>query len=180
MWTLAKPGGADVCFTRSGEHVTISPDPAIFSGGTMTHARSDVRRLADELVGSVDRQDFRTLSRLLPALAGTGSPQRFLLKPLLAELVGATAALIRADSRPAEDELFTVGLIDEANTEIEIDEVKPPLRAMLRAVLAELNEDHEGTACQIDFAVTDPQPLGRLDALVHLLSWVHDLKTAVG
>src|SRR5439155_13735774 len=117
----------------------------------MNHARQDVRQLADKLVGSVDRQDFRTLARLLPPLAGTGSP---VLEPLFAELVGAAAALISADATPCENELFTVGLIDEADTEVDIDEVDPPLRAMLRAVLAELNEDREGAACQIGFVVT--------------------------
>ncbi|GAB3586769.1 hypothetical protein GCM10027445_65930 [Amycolatopsis endophytica] len=143
----------------------------------MSHENTqrDVRRLADQLVDDLGRQDFASVSRLLPRMVGTGAPEAGLLRPLCAELVTAIAGLVLARATSDRGDLFTVALSDEGDAEVGIDEVQPPLRAVLRAVLAELNHDPAGVAAQLEFIASDPDPCGQVDALVHLVSWTHDL-----
>ncbi|HKS44370.1 MAG TPA: hypothetical protein VJT49_04500 [Amycolatopsis sp.] len=140
----------------------------------MSHTQPDARRLAGELLELHGRQDYDALARRIPRMIGIQAPDRHLFRPLLGELATAAAARIRAEA-DGNDELFTVGLSDETNVEVAVDEVDPPVRATLRAVLAELNHDFESAAVQLSFAADDPNLLGRLDALVHLLSWVNDV-----
>lgn len=145
----------------------------------MTHGKihQNARRLADELLDSHERQDFTALARLVPRMLGTHAPERYLLRPLFLELVCAVATLVRVRSS-GDGGTFTVGLTDESkgNSEVDIDELAPALRAVLRAVLADLNDDPESAATQVGFAADDPNPLCRLDALIHLLSWVNELR----
>lgn len=145
----------------------------------MTHSelQRDVQQLAEHLVDVVTRQDYDTLAALVPRVLGKQSPDRRLFVPLLAELVLEVALRIRARTRDvAAEDLFTVGLSADDETGADVDQLDPPLRATLRAVLAELNGDHENSLLQLDFVHRDPDPLGRLDALLHLVSWVSDLR----
>jgi hypothetical protein len=145
----------------------------------MTHSelQRDVQQLADHLVDVLARQDYDTLAGLVPRVLGRQSPDRRLFLPLLAELAIEVAARIRAQTGDVSaEDLITVGLTAEDDTGAVIDELDPPLRATLRAVLAELNHDRENSLLQLDFVNEDPNPLGRLDALLHLVSWVSDLR----
>jgi hypothetical protein len=146
----------------------------------MTHSelQRDVQQLADQLVDVVAKQDYETLAELVPRVVGRQSPERRLFPPLLAELAIEVAWRIRALAGSVDGgDLFTVGLsAEDDNSGVAVDELAPPLRATLRAVLAELNDDRENTLSQLDFAVRDPNPLGRLDALLQLVSWVSELR----
>ncbi|GAB2993723.1 hypothetical protein LWP59_32515 [Amycolatopsis acidiphila] len=145
----------------------------------MTHSelQRDVRQLADHLVDVVARQDYDTLAGLVPRVVGRQSPDGRLFRPLLTELAIEVAWRIRAltGGLSARD-LFTIGLSAEDETVAGVDELDPPLRATLRAVLAELNDDRENSLVQLDFVNQDPNPLGRMDALLHLVSWVGELR----
>ncbi|MDQ0379433.1 hypothetical protein [Amycolatopsis thermophila] len=143
----------------------------------MSHENTqrDVRRLADQLVDDLGREDFESVSRLLPRMIGADAPEAGLLRPLCAELVTVTARLVRDRAAPDAGDLFTVALADEDAGDVQIDELQPPLRAVLRAVLAELNHDAAGVDAQLEFITGDPDPCGQVDALVHLVSWAHDL-----
>lgn len=144
---------------------------------TYSELQRDVRHLADQLVAIVANQDYETLAELVPRVVGRQSPERRLFSPLLAELAIEAARRIRALTGNSDaGELFTAGLTTENENGFSVDELAPPLRATLRAVLAELNDDRENTLLQLDFAARDPDPLGRLDALLHLVSWVSELR----
>lgn len=141
---------------------------------------SDARRLADELVAVHDRHDFAALARLIFPMLGDRAPNRHLLGPLFGELVGAVAGLIRTRDGDGDGGTFTLGLTDESDgaTQVYIDELDPAVRAVLRAVLADLNGDAESAATQVGFASGDPNSMRRLDALIHLLMWVNHLHPA--
>jgi hypothetical protein len=146
-------------------------------------AQQDARRLAASLLDVHGRRDFIGLAHLVTPMIGSRAPGRRLFGPLLAELVAVVARLIKARAGEGGD-VFTVGLTEEitkagghtAEAAVDIDELNPPLRAVLRAVLAELNGDPDATATQLKFASDGSDPLERLDALVHLLSWVDELR----
>jgi hypothetical protein len=145
----------------------------------MTHSQlqRDVHQLADHLVDIVTRQDYDTLADLVPRVIGKQSPDRRLFPPLLAELAIEIAWRIRTlTGYAAPEDLFTVGLTAEDASSAAVDELRPPLRATLRAVLSELNGDHENSLLQLDFVNQDPDLLSRLDALLHLVSWVSELR----
>ncbi|WAL66894.1 hypothetical protein ORV05_03570 [Amycolatopsis cynarae] len=140
-------------------------------------SQPNARRLADQLIDVVENRDFDGLAGLVPQVVGSRAPESHLFRPLLAELVVAVAELIRLRTGTSEvHETFTVGLFDEGNRALDIDELQPPLRAMLRAVLAELNGDAEDARIQLEFAASDPDVAGRVDALLHLARWVRELR----
>lgn len=140
-------------------------------------SQPNVRRLADQLIDVVENQDLDRLAGLVPQVVGTRAPESHLFRPLLAELVLAVAELVRSRTGTTDpQETFTVGLFDEGDGALDVDELPPPLRAMLRAVLAELNSDPEDARIQVEFAAADPDVTGRLDALLHLARWVRELK----
>ncbi|MFD4197302.1 hypothetical protein [Amycolatopsis thermoflava] len=143
----------------------------------MSHENTqrDVRRLADQLVDGLDRHDLDSVSRVLPRMIGADAPDAGLLRPLCAELVAVIAREVRARAAPEGADLFTIALSDETDEAVPIDDLQPPLRAVLRAVLAELNQDGAGLAAQLEFIAGDPDPCGQIDALIHLVSWAHDL-----
>lgn len=143
----------------------------------MSHENTqrDVRRLADRLVDDVGRQDFAAVSRLLPRMIGVDAPEQGLLRPLCAELVSVIARAVSARATPDGGDLFTVALAGEADEDVPIDDLQPPVRAVLRAILAELNQDTEGVVTQLEFITADPDPGGQVDALIHLVSWAHEL-----
>ncbi|GHF22121.1 hypothetical protein GCM10017786_65460 [Amycolatopsis deserti] len=139
------------------------------------HTQRDVRRLAGRLVDDLGRHDLTAVSRALPRMIGRDAPEAALLRPLCAELVTVIAREVRARAAPGGADLFTVVLSDEGDEGVPIDDLQPPLRAVLRAVLAELNHDSDGLDAQLEFIAGDPDPCGQIDALIHLVSWAHDL-----
>ncbi|GAA5152506.1 MULTISPECIES: hypothetical protein [Amycolatopsis] len=145
----------------------------------MTHSelRRDVRQLADRLVEVVAAGDHGALAALVPRLLGGQSPERRLFPPLLAEFAAEVAWRLRAHAGAVRPEdVFVVDLTGDDEDGVPVDELPPPLRAVLRAVLAELNDDSENSLLQLEFVARDPDPLGRLDALLHLVWWVSDLR----
>jgi hypothetical protein len=61
--------------------------------------------------------------------------------------------------------------MDGQENPVVIDELDPALRAVLRAVLAQLNGDDDDARFQLSLVEADPEPLSRLDALWHVLLW---------
>lgn len=145
----------------------------------MTHSelRRDVHQLADQLVDLVRRQDYDTLATVVPRVAGRQGADTHLFTPVLLALTTEAARRIRAQAGDVSpDDLFTVGLEIDAEGGMGVDDLDPPLRASLRAVLAELHDDRQNTLVQLDFITRDDDALGRLDALLHLVSWVNELR----
>jgi hypothetical protein len=141
----------------------------------------DVRDLTERMVAIVRSEDVDQLAALVSQIVDPRGPRSDLFTPVLAQLVRCLADTLRrrAATDPADDAervsddpaVFTAELVDTLDDEVAIDELDPALRAVLRAVLAELNGDTESARFQLAFVDADREPLARLDALWHALLW---------
>ncbi|MET0132310.1 MAG: hypothetical protein ABW215_01815 [Kibdelosporangium sp.] len=91
---------------------------------------------------------------------------------VVGQLVSASAQmmLLRVDS-PPDDVTYAVDLRDNEQFNVPIDDLAPPLRATVRALLAELNGKPAEADFQIDLALGEQSMRGKLDVVVHLLLW---------
>ncbi|SFO91884.1 hypothetical protein SAMN05421810_101393 [Amycolatopsis arida] len=135
-----------------------------------------VQDLADRMLALVRARDLDRLTTLVRRVVGKWSPERHLLRPLLSALVDGTAAAVRRAAAPVRPEhVFVLDITDEHEHEVGIDEVRPPLRAMLRAVLALLNGRPEDADYHVDLVAEDRDPVAQLEAVVHTLRWTASL-----
>lgn len=142
---------------------------------TSPHEVHEVRDLAERMLELARIKDLSTLAVLIGRLVGKRAPQRHLLRPLLLELVGHTAQAVPTQRGVQAREVFVADLSDEYGDGVEVDEVDPALRAMLRAVLAALNGAGDDVVDQIDLVVDDRDPVAKSNAVVHGLLWVNQL-----
>lgn len=133
-------------------------------------------RLERSLVELVHCHRLDELSDELKSLTQDDAPRRPMLRHLLAELATTLAQLIRARIGPlAPDEVLTIQARSDTGERITVDELDPSIRAMLRAVLALVDGRFDDAATQIGFAADDPEPLGRVDAVLEALLWIDAL-----
>ncbi|TCO44250.1 hypothetical protein [Actinocrispum wychmicini] len=133
--------------------------------GALERARASVR----ELVSVARGGDKDTVFDLLRQVTGDGGPDTRLV---VGQLVAATAEmmLLRAGGQP-EDAIFAVDLRDEGELAVPIDDLPPPLRAAVRALLAALNDQPRDMEYQLDLALHEQSAIAVLDVVVHCVLW---------
>jgi hypothetical protein len=91
---------------------------------------------------------------------------------IVGQLVAATAQmmLLRAGDAP-EDVTYAIDLRNDEEFGVPIDELTPPLRATVRALLAELNGHSEEAQFQLELALCRQTVPTTLDVVVHCLLW---------
>ncbi|MET0133066.1 MAG: hypothetical protein ABW215_05685 [Kibdelosporangium sp.] len=91
---------------------------------------------------------------------------------VVGELISAAVQMVavRADARPAET-LFAVDIRDDEDHEVVIDQLEPPMRATIRALLAELNGHPDEARFQLELALRDIDIEATLEVVVHALLW---------
>ncbi|MET0237101.1 MAG: hypothetical protein ABW224_20800 [Kibdelosporangium sp.] len=91
---------------------------------------------------------------------------------VVGQLVSASAEmmLLRAGMAP-DDVTYVVDLRDDDEFKVPIDELDPPLRATVRALLAVLNGLPEEADFQLDLALREHNVQTTLDVVVHSLLW---------
>lgn len=144
----------------------------------MTPGELGVHSFTGRMLDVIRRDDTDGLAGLLSDLVGTCAPQRHLFEPVLRELVVVIVRALERRAGTAEaavGDTYAVDLWDSADGPVAIDQVQPALRAMLRAVLAALNEDSGDSRFQLGLVLDDPDPLARVDALLHALVWADGL-----
>lgn len=148
---------------------------------------ADVRGLTERMLTDLRGDDAEGLATLLASVVAPDAPRRHLLCPLLGEFVSMVARDLRERADDGEDALgvagtvggadevgggtFTAELVDDEDEPFDIDDLDPAVRAILRAVLAELNDDPGDVRFQLGLIGADPEPLARLDAVWHVLLW---------
>ncbi|PPK63100.1 hypothetical protein V5P93_005244 [Actinokineospora auranticolor] len=135
---------------------------------TTEHPRGVARKLVDVTRGG--ELDPRGPSGALDVLAG--ERHRDKLGAVLRELVVATAdmMLCRAEST-GPDKAFVLDLRDDEGDPVEVDALDPPVRALVRALLARLNGQRADAEYQLDLAVRDDPRFDPVDVLVLALLW---------
>ncbi|ONI79497.1 hypothetical protein ALI144C_27270 [Actinosynnema sp. ALI-1.44] len=91
---------------------------------------------------------------------------------VVGELITAAVEMVglRAGDVPAHT-LFAVDIRDDTDNAVAIDHLDPPLRATIRALLAELNGHPDDTRFQLELALRDIDLEATLEVVVHALLW---------
>lgn len=147
--------------------------------------RATAQATAHRLVHCVLDSDPDGLSNALETVADQGEEQlRPYVRDVVAELIQVAATAVRHSAGTNRDDLaFAVDLRDDDQNGVSIDELAPPVRATIRALLADLNGHPEDAEFQLDLAVRQLDPLTGLDTVrraltmtVALLQWTGDAR----
>jgi hypothetical protein len=116
-----------------------------------------------DTAGLVDALDQLSTER------ADGGPEPYLV---VGELISAAVQMVslRAGEMPAHT-LFAVDIRDDGDEAVAIDNLEPPLRATVRALLAELNGHPEDARFQLELALRDIDVEATLEVVVHALLW---------
>lgn len=137
---------------------------------------------AHRLVHCVLDGDAAGLSTALETVVDQGDQLCPYVRAVVAELIQVAATAVRDTAGPGGGEItFAVDLRDDDDSRVSIDELAPPARATVRALLADLNGSPADAAFQLDLAVRGLDPLTGIDTVrraltmtVALLQWTGD------
>jgi len=92
---------------------------------------------------------------------------------VVGQLVAASAQMmLMRVGKQADDVTYAVDLRDDDEFAVPIDELTPPLRATVRALLAELNGCSDDAEYQLELALFEQSLTTTLDVVVHSLLWM--------
>lgn len=131
--------------------------------------RDLARGTARQLVNLTRFGDLDTVSLMVRLLADPG--QRSQLRPVLTELLRASAAMVLrqiGDGDPGSAIMLDLRRVDGST--VDIDELRPEVRAMVRALLAETNLHPEDTDTQVSLALSGG-PAGLTEGITMVLMW---------
>jgi len=140
----------------------------------MRDQRQEARATVGQLItlARAGRLDTVVGSLNLLTYAGTGRRER--LAHILAALIEATGAMLRGKaSRLRSTGTFAVDLRRPDESTVDIDSLEPPVRATIRALLAEINERPDDAADQVSFALAGDEQ-SAVEAVVLALHWTVD------
>lgn len=115
----------------------------------------EAQATAHQLVHCVLEADSDGLTETLDTVVDHPADElRPYIREVVAELINvATTAVRDSAGKFYGNAAFAVDLRDDANDQVGIDELDPPVRATIRAMLAELNGSPEDAKFQLDLAV---------------------------
>jgi hypothetical protein len=114
----------------------------------------EVRATVARLVNLARDGEVDAVVCSLSLLSYADPAQRDRLRQILATLIEATASMLLRYAEPSPDnDMFAVDLCRPDGSAVQIDDLDPPVRATIRALLAAVNEHPEDTADQIALAV---------------------------
>lgn len=115
----------------------------------------EAQATAHQLVHCVLEADSDGLTETLETVVDQPAAElRPYVREVVAELINVATAAVRSSTGPLQGKAaFAVDLRDDANDQVGIDELEPPVRATIRAMLAELNGSPDDALFQLDLAV---------------------------
>jgi hypothetical protein len=133
--------------------------------------RSDARATVGRLVNLARDGDLDAVVGSLTLLGYADPEPRDRLRQVLATLIEATASLLLQQAEPSpEYGMFGVDLRGQDGSSVQIDELDPPVRATIRALLAAVNGHPEDAADQVALAVSG-STRATAEAVVMALRW---------
>lgn len=144
----------------------------------------EAQAAAHQLVHCVLQADQDGLTETLDTVVDQpGDELRVYVREVVAELINVAAAAIRHYAAPQSDTTaFAVDLRDDEDEHVAIDDLTPPVRATIRAMLAELNGSPEDALFQLELAVRGVDRRTGLDTVrraltmtIGLLNWSEQL-----
>jgi len=115
----------------------------------------EAQATAHQLVHCVIESDSDGLTETLETVVDHPADElRPYVREVVAELINVATAAVRNNAGPfPQQAAFAVDLRDDDNDRVGIDELDPPVRATIRAMLAELNGSPDDASFQLDLAV---------------------------
>lgn len=131
--------------------------------------QTQARGTARQLVNLTRFGDLDTVSLMVRLLADPG--QRPQLRRVLGQLLHASAAMVLrqvGDGDPGSAIVLDLRKVDGST--VDIDELRPEVRAMVRALLAEAHGHPEDTETQVALALAG-EPAGLTEGITMVLMW---------
>lgn len=115
----------------------------------------EAQATAHQLVHCVLEADPIGLTETLETVAAHPADElRPYVREIVAELINVATTAVRDSAGPLGDRAaFAIDLRDDDNDRVGIDDLEPPVRATIRAMLAELNGSPDDAAFQLDLAM---------------------------
>jgi hypothetical protein len=115
----------------------------------------EAQATAHQLVHCVLESDTEGLTDTLETVVDQPSDElRPYVREVVAELINVATSAVRSTTGALREKAaFAVDLRDDSNDQVGIDELEPPVRATIRAMLAELNGSPDDASFQLDLAV---------------------------
>jgi hypothetical protein len=115
----------------------------------------EAQATAHQLVHCVLEADPVGLTETLETVAAHPADElRHHVREIVAELINVATTAVRDSAGPLRDRAaFAIDLRDDDNDRVGIDDLEPPVRATIRAMLAELNGSPDDASFQLDLAV---------------------------
>jgi hypothetical protein len=134
--------------------------------------RERARTTARLLVNLARIGDLDGVSRIVRLLADPDYPQLERLRQVLTELLSAAGAMVlrQTGGGPGTETAIVLDLRRADGSTVDIDALRPEVRAVVRALLAEINDHHEDSSVQISFALAG-EPQGLVDGVTLVLLW---------
>jgi len=127
------------------------------------------RYLVEAMNGGDDESMLVELARLTANRASGGRESHLVVTELISAL--AEMMLTAGGATAQEDRDYGLELTNDEDDAIAIDETSPPVRATVRALLAELNERTDDALFQVDLALREDTLLATLEVFAHILLW---------
>ncbi|MGB3441040.1 MAG: hypothetical protein WBA97_20000 [Actinophytocola sp.] len=117
----------------------------------------EAQATAHQLVHCVLDADQTGLTETLETVAAHQADElRAYVREIVAELINVATSAVRDSAGPLRDRAaFAIDLRDDDNDQVGIDDLDPPVRATIRAMLADLNNCQEDASFQLDLAVRE-------------------------
>jgi hypothetical protein len=115
----------------------------------------EAQATAHQLVHCVLDADQAGLTETLETVAAHPADElRTYVREIVAELINVATTAVRESAGPLRNRAaFAIDLRDDDNDRVGIDDLEPPVRATIRAMLADLNDSPEDASFQLDLAV---------------------------
>jgi hypothetical protein len=136
---------------------------------TELHSRLRARHLVEVMNRGDDESMVLELSRLTADRAEGGRESHLIARELISALAGMM--LTAGGTTPSGEQDYGLELTNDDDNAIAIDETSPPVRAAVRALLAELNEHPEDAVFQVDLALREDSLQATLEVFAHILLW---------
>lgn len=133
--------------------------------------REQARTTARLLVSQARTGDLNGVSRVVRLLSEPAMPHRGRLRQVLVELLGASATMVARQTGglgPNTTVVLDLRRIDGST--VDIDELRPEVRAVVRALLAKVHGHDEDVTTQIGLALGG-RPEGLVDGVSLVLLW---------
>ena len=115
----------------------------------------EAQATAHQLVHCVLDADQTGLTETLESVAEHPADElHTYIRDIVAELINVATTAVRDCAGPMRDRAaFAIDLRDDDNDRVGIDDLDPPVRATVRAMLADLNDSPEDASFQLELAV---------------------------